>query len=181
MTAHPNLLRAVLAKIEDEESLKRTAVIDANRSWSFEMLLATAKSIRDQMPAELPPNASVALLLEKDGVLVAAAIAVLLAGCAYIPIDAEKTPLARVHDILSAGGAVLVIAQKSLPAANIPVVVPGNLADVSNAASAPARWWRPRRGCKQRAWLTSYSLRAAPACPRAWSYRTRPHSPPCST
>ncbi len=67
------------------------------------MLLATAKSIHDQMPAELPPNASVALLLEKDGVLVAAAIAVLLAGCAYIPIDAEKTPLARVHDILCCG------------------------------------------------------------------------------
>lgn len=92
----------------------RPAVVAADRTLSYRELDETANQVAHWLRARgARPNTLVAIVMEKGWEQIVAAIATLVSGAAYVPIDAHLPPQ-RIQHILERGGAQLVLTQSRL-------------------------------------------------------------------
>ncbi|MGP0051434.1 MAG: amino acid adenylation domain-containing protein [Solirubrobacteraceae bacterium] len=111
---------------------ERTAVVDRDGTTSYGELLTRASAFAHTLGEQgLAAGEPVAILLDKGGAQVAAALGVLLAGGAYVPIDADQ-PAARVQAIVERSGARHMITSETI--------------DTLATAPPPARAPAPRCG-----------------------------------
>ncbi|MET9444038.1 amino acid adenylation domain-containing protein [Streptomyces sp. NPDC006610] len=102
---------------------ERIAVRDGDRSWTYRQLDEAAGRLAAAVRAVAPdPGRPVAILLERSAWMVAAALAVVRTGSAYVPLDAE-TPPARLELIVEDAEPGAVITSRSL-AGRVPDGVP---------------------------------------------------------
>jgi len=88
----------------------RTALLSDGGAVSYSQLGAGASAAASRIRAKAPPGSVVSIMMGRSPELFQAILAVLQAGCAYLPIDAEKTPVERIRFMLEDSGARLTIA-----------------------------------------------------------------------
>ncbi|WP_316195233.1 MULTISPECIES: amino acid adenylation domain-containing protein [unclassified Bradyrhizobium] len=84
------------------------AIVQDSLNLTYGELLAWAEQLAELFVARLPPNARIALCLEKSPAAIAAMLAALLAGCTYVPLD-PKSPMARKISILRDSQAAAIV------------------------------------------------------------------------
>jgi amino acid adenylation domain-containing protein len=110
------------------------AVIAAGRHLSFRDLDRRANGLAHRIrTAGAGPGDAVAVLLDRDEHLVVALLAVLKAGCHYVPLEPTHPP-ARLRDVVADARPALVLARE--PFAGLPTLDP--LADPSPVDDPPA-------------------------------------------
>ncbi|ANZ40550.1 hypothetical protein BBK82_35655 [Lentzea guizhouensis] len=127
-----------------DESASRTphedAVADGTVSWSHQRLRQQSTRAAGLLTARhgIAAGSRVALLLPRGPELVLAIVAVLRAGASCVPLDPSH-PLTRLARQLHLSQAVCVVSDRAdLPGgADLPVVLAGELADASDAATPP--------------------------------------------
>ncbi|MBD0739954.1 non-ribosomal peptide synthetase [Streptomyces sp. CBMA29] len=94
------------------------ALISASGTLTYGALLARAADLAHRLRAEpgVAPGTLVALLLDKGEDQVVSALAALLAGCAYVPLDPEVPP-ARLRLLLDSAAAAAVVTHAPLAGA----------------------------------------------------------------
>ncbi|SFE52769.1 pyochelin synthetase [Actinacidiphila alni] len=94
------------------------ALVSASGTLSYGALCARAAGLAHRLRAEpgVRPGDLVALLLDKGEEQVVAALAVLLAGCAYVPLDPES-PTGRLRTLLDAAAPTAVVTHTPLAGA----------------------------------------------------------------
>ncbi|MET8976751.1 amino acid adenylation domain-containing protein [Streptomyces sp. NPDC004539] len=102
----------------------RVAVRDGEMAWTYQELDEIAGGLAASLDAGGRP---VGILLERSAWLVAAALAVVRAGCAYVPLDPE-TPAARLELIVEDAEPAVVITSRAL-ADRVPEGVPAVYVD----------------------------------------------------
>lgn len=113
MFAGPQLLHELFA---EQAALRpdQPAVLAGRTSISYRQLAAHAGTIgRRLRAAGAEPNTLVAIVMDKGWEQVAAALGILMAGAAYLPIAADMPP-ERLHHVLADGRARLVCTQEHL-------------------------------------------------------------------
>jgi amino acid adenylation domain-containing protein len=99
-TPVPPLTTAQLFEQQVLRQAAQTALIDPQRSWSYDALNQRANRIaRHLQAAGLRPGQGVALCMQRSGDLVATLLAVLKAGGFYIPMD-PGFPAQRLHHMV---------------------------------------------------------------------------------
>ncbi|MDP9792492.1 amino acid adenylation domain-containing protein [Catenuloplanes nepalensis] len=94
----------------------RTAVICDGVRTSYGQLLRDAHRIADNITASCAPGELVALLFHPGAEQVAAALGTLIAGCAFVPLNAGW-PQQRIDDLLNAADARTVVTTEPVAAA----------------------------------------------------------------
>ena len=95
------------------------AVFHGERSWSYrELEDAATRFAKVLVGAGLPPEACVAIMVEKSFETAAALIGTLMAGCAYLPLNPGAPQERLRHQIDEAGAAVLVTERRRIRLAN---------------------------------------------------------------
>ncbi|MCW3475928.1 AMP-binding protein [Limobrevibacterium gyesilva] len=119
----PARFNAVLAGHAD-----RLAVADANRKLTYAALATLARRVATALPPRAGMPAPVGILLEHEARFPAAMLGVLMAGHAYVPLDASY-PAARLAAIAAHAGVVAMVAAgplgaqaRSLVSADVPVI-----------------------------------------------------------
>ncbi|WP_329171604.1 non-ribosomal peptide synthetase [Streptomyces sp. NBC_01477] len=94
------------------------ALVSASGTLSYGGLLARATGLARRLGGEpgVAPGALVGLLFDKSEEQVVAALAALLAGCAYVPLDPESPP-GRLRLLLAAAGPAAVLTHAPLAGA----------------------------------------------------------------
>ena len=120
-----------------------TALVDGDTVLSYRELLARADELADRLRgAGVGPEVPVGILLPRSADMAIAALAVLRAGGAYLPLDPEQ-PAARVRHMLVSARARLVLAAPATAGlaagSGVPVALPGSLPPGPPAAGAGAR------------------------------------------
>ncbi|WNI18929.1 non-ribosomal peptide synthetase [Actinacidiphila sp. ITFR-21] len=94
------------------------ALVGSAGTLGYGALLGRAAALAHRLREEpgTAPGALVALLLDKSEEQVVAALAVLLAGCAYVPLDPESPP-ERLRSLLGAAGPAVVLTHAPLAGA----------------------------------------------------------------
>ena len=139
----PDLVAARAAERPDA-----LAVVSGDTRLTYRELLARADSLADRLRAAgVGPEVPVALLLPRSVDMGAAALAVLRAGGAYLPLDPGHPPARLAHMVRDSGARLLVAAPATAePAAGLGVPVlaadPADTADLA-AAVAAARAGHP--------------------------------------
>ncbi len=96
------------------ETPAAVAVVSQRRQWSYaELDRAATRLARLLLSRGLAPETPVALLAERSFEMVCALLAILKAGCAYVPIDTEL-PVERIAAILKDTNSPLLLAQQAL-------------------------------------------------------------------
>ena len=115
----PGLLHEGFTR-QAEHHPERTAVVDASGQLSYGDLLAAADTIACALDeAGVRPGAVVGVLATRDRHQVAAVLGVLLAGCAFLPLD-QQLPAARIARSLRHAQAAALVAHDLAPAAAVP-------------------------------------------------------------
>ncbi|MER5705311.1 MupA/Atu3671 family FMN-dependent luciferase-like monooxygenase [Micromonospora sp. NPDC002296] len=117
------------------------AVVCGERRWTYRELRGRARDLARRVAAHgVGPDDLVAVLLPRRPELVAAQLAVLMAGAAFVPLDPDL-PAARLRDLLADSGARLLLTAADVPdptAGVVRVLVDGpaepDLADPVDAA-----------------------------------------------
>ncbi|MGV9553916.1 AMP-binding protein, partial [Streptomyces ardesiacus] len=126
----------------------RTAVVTSSRSLGYAELLGRARAVADVVrDAGVVPGQRVGIVMEKGWEQVVAVLGVLLADCAYLPVDTTQ-PALRRNAVLTDAEAHLVLTQSALlPSLDLPAgtravavdtlapVEPGNQADGEHRAA----------------------------------------------
>ncbi len=90
---------------------QRTAVVDAYRQIDYRTLWSQSLALADHLLAQENQHSSlIGVVMEKGWEQVVAVIAILLAGRAYLPIDASY-PQQRIHQLLASGEVDTVLTQ----------------------------------------------------------------------
>ena len=135
----------------------RTAVVAAGRSLDFGTWLAEAAAVADTLLAHgHAPGQPVAIVMRKGWQQAVAALGVLLARGAYVPIDADLPPQRR-RALLQASGASQVLVQ-----------APGSLADAHADLPVPVRVHVLQAGAAAR--YTDVHARSLEAAPHEAAY-----------
>ncbi len=87
---------------------EKTAVVDPEKSSTYEELLHHAKRIGSFLSAQETPGSPVAVFMDKSVEALTAFMGIVYAGCFYISINTEQ-PSFRINQILEASGAGSVI------------------------------------------------------------------------
>ncbi len=94
----------------------RTALVDANRSWTYAELNTWANRIGHALRGRgVGPERVVGLCADRSAEMVAALLGILKAGGAYLPID-PCYPTARITELVKSSGAHVVLTQPRLDA-----------------------------------------------------------------
>ncbi|WP_038178914.1 amino acid adenylation domain-containing protein [Vibrio rhizosphaerae] len=109
------------------KSCQKTAVIYQNQAVTYSELYALADLYRHRLHRSSPGSHYVYLYLDKGIELIAAILAVIQSGRAFIPVDAN-TPLLRLNQILEDVADAFVLTEKRL-AANIDSRIPFDCLD----------------------------------------------------
>ncbi len=131
---HEPFLRQALAHPE------RPAVIAPGRTLTYGELLGHALAVADAL-GPVTPDHLVAVAAPKGWQQIAAAIGVLLAGGAYLPID-PALPVARRHHLVARGEVRVVLTADGAPddwPADVRTIAVGDLAPAPLPAALPAR------------------------------------------
>ncbi|WP_331753083.1 amino acid adenylation domain-containing protein (plasmid) [Streptomyces sp. NBC_00637] len=91
---------------------ERTALICDGQHYTYAELHAQARTIADQVTAARPQGELIALVCDPGWQQAVAALGVLLAGYAYVPLDASW-PEQRIADLLTATGARLLLTHRT--------------------------------------------------------------------
>jgi len=127
---------------QTERAPKHPAVIDTRRTISYGELLQVANQIAVEIQTwDLPPDALIAVEMQKGWEQVAAVMGILMAGAAYIPVDPDQ-PERRIRYIYKDAcvkGALKQSwsAQKSLPSGPLRTLFVDTLPDDSTQAPSP--------------------------------------------
>ncbi|MCL7364059.1 non-ribosomal peptide synthetase [Streptomyces ardesiacus] len=99
----------------------RTAVVTSSRSLGYAELLGRARAVADVVrDAGVVPGQRVGIVMEKGWEQVVAVLGVLLADCAYLPVDTTQ-PALRRNAVLTDAEAHLVLTQSALlPSLDLP-------------------------------------------------------------
>jgi amino acid adenylation domain-containing protein len=125
------LFEAQAARAPDAE-----AIVGVRERWSYGTLDRRANGIAHRLRASgVGPEVLVAVYLERGPLLVAALLAVLKAGGAFVPID-PATPEARVARLVADVGARAVLTQRELRP-RLPAAPESILAEATADADAP--------------------------------------------
>ncbi|WP_305072978.1 non-ribosomal peptide synthetase [Micromonospora okii] len=118
----------------------RTAVVDGRRTLTYGELVAGAGAVAEALRAQgLAPGDLVALVMEKGWEQVVGALGVLLAGGAYLPIEAGQ-PAARRDRILADAGVRHALTQSWLdPRLTVPVVAVDTVEPAAETPPPPER------------------------------------------
>ncbi|MEV7189325.1 amino acid adenylation domain-containing protein [Kitasatospora sp. NPDC093102] len=123
----------------------RTAMVCDGERTTYGELAAAARQIADRITAAEPASELVAVLCRPGREQAAAALGVLLAGYAYVPLD-PAWPAERLHDLLdSTGTAVVVSEQETSARTRLPAGLTVLLTDDPTTASYTAAG-RAQRG-----------------------------------
>lgn len=138
------------------------------RTLGYGELLAHARAVAAAVTdAGCRPGERVGIVMDKGWEQVAAALGVLLAGCAYLPVDTTQ-PALRRDAVLADAEARLVLTQSWLaPALGRPGGPPAVAVDTLDPAAPDANGREPAPARHPRTWRTSSTPRAPPARPRA--------------
>ncbi|MFI0796844.1 amino acid adenylation domain-containing protein [Micromonospora rubida] len=91
------------------------AVVSGERRWTYRELRDRARELARRIAAHgAGPDDPVAVLLPRRPELVAAQLAVLMAGAAFLPLDPDL-PAARLRDLLADSGARLLLTAADVP------------------------------------------------------------------
>ncbi|MFJ9773642.1 amino acid adenylation domain-containing protein [Kitasatospora sp. NPDC101157] len=94
----------------------RTALVDAERSWTYAELNTWANRIADALRRQgIGPDDLVGLCVERSAEMVAAIYGILKAGGAYMPID-PAYPATRIGELIEGSGAAVALTQPHLDA-----------------------------------------------------------------
>ena len=116
------------------------ALVDGDAALTYERLLARAHALAWRLTARgARSGARVGLCCERSSDLVVGLLAILHAGCAYVPMDAGM-PLARLNDIAADAALDLVVVSGALMAslhglAGVELVAEGDAADETPAGA----------------------------------------------
>jgi enterobactin synthetase component F len=126
---------AFLFGLRAGQSPNATALIDTT-TWSYAQLWQRSQVFARGLAAlDLPPEAPIAIMMHRSGDLVAALLAILWTGAAYVPIDPDDPP-DRAARILKTAGCCLLLGNRdlTLPAisdlGNLPTLDPERLASL---------------------------------------------------
>jgi amino acid adenylation domain-containing protein len=114
MEAHYGAIRSVLEQIEEvrDKWPESTALVMGERRLSFDHLLSAANQFSRQLRRQgISENQTVALCLERSFDWIAAALGILHAGAAYVPLDLAW-PAARLRFAIEDSGAKALVAHK---------------------------------------------------------------------
>lgn len=134
-----------------ERTPERIAVkqIDpSDRGLTYKQLVESSENLAERikyrfdMPRE--GTAKVGLLLNRGINQVIAVMGILMAGCAYVPMDPEQHPPERIEFILRDSGAIGLISESKIPAARcfyskLPVIAIDQSEDIEGAAAEDCR------------------------------------------
>ena len=112
----------------------RTAVLDDATAWTYEQLDA----LSDSLAARLPEESCIGVILDHGLVMIAAILAVLKAGKAYVPLEPDFPP-ERIRQILTEAGVHTVITQPDY----VSVVPEGTVALCPSLPLEPAAFEPP--------------------------------------
>ncbi|MER5428955.1 non-ribosomal peptide synthase/polyketide synthase [Streptomyces sp. NPDC002588] len=138
LPAGPGTLPALFAA-QAAASPGAVAVTDATTTWSFAELDARTDRLARALAARgAAPERLVALALPRTADHIAAVLAVMKAGAAYLPLDPDLPP-SRIQDMLADARPVLVLADPTtpLPATDVPVAALGDLEGGPEAEPTP--------------------------------------------
>jgi len=129
------------------QRIPNTIAIAGDRSWTYNDLRKRMfEYVRGLATYDLPPESTVAVILPRDGDMVAILLAILWCGYAYVPVDPDD-PLERAGRIQNAAACKLIVCGVSSPAQrmsfadveNIPQSIQlEELIDVGRGKSKPA-------------------------------------------
>ncbi|MFD7028606.1 amino acid adenylation domain-containing protein [Streptomyces sp. NPDC059917] len=92
----------------------RTALVDADRTWTYAELNAWANRVADALRRSgVGPDTLVGLSAERSAEMVAGIYGILKAGGAYMPIE-PSYPAARIEDLVESSGVRVVLTQPHL-------------------------------------------------------------------
>ncbi len=107
---HPDLLHGLFVA-QAAKTPGRVAVVCGQRRLTYDELLRLASAVAGRLRAGgAKPNQLVAVVMEKGWEQVVAAIGIMLAGAAYLPVDATL-PAERMRALLAAGEVTLAVTQ----------------------------------------------------------------------
>lgn len=111
-----------LAAAQAARTPDATAVIAGGRRLTYRDLVRRANGLAHRIRAAgARPGDAVAVLLPRDEHLVVALLAVLTAGCHYVPLEPAHPP-ARLRDLVADAGPTLILAHE--PVADLPTLDP---------------------------------------------------------